>query len=86
MGESKKVMAGEDKEILPRYLAGSTWNARRIAKRNKGSQTPGSKKSALTCQLGPIGGLPRKAFARSRSYKYGAAYAAYCEFGDKVNR
>ncbi len=79
----EEKLAPNDKEIKKKYLAGSTYTPGKL-RRTGGSQTPGHKKNAKTCQLTTIGGLPRKAFARARSRKY-KQYEAYCEFFDKIN-
>lgn len=79
---SEKVPAPHG--VLSRYLAGGTWMAYQAPRKGKSSQTPGSKKAADTCQLTPVGGIPRKAFMRSRSYKLGKAYTEWCRFTDKL--
>ena len=81
MAEGKTIVQGAD--ILPRYQHGGSRNARKVQK-GKGSQTPGKKKGP-TCQLTPVGGYPRKAFLRSRSYKMGEAYSEWCRFMDGLN-
>ena len=68
--------------VKPRHLTGGMWKRRKLSK-GKGSQTPGSAK-VHTCQLTSIGGLPRKAFMRSRSYKY-REYSAWIKFQDQNN-
>lgn len=48
------------------------------------SQTPGHLKNPTTCQLTPIGGLPRKFWGSGRSYKH-KNYTMYCTYMDRVN-
>jgi len=69
-------------DILTRYQHGAGLYARRIRK-EKGSRTPGSKKRSDTCQLSPIGGMPRKFFMYSRAPKRNPvawdAWVAHCK-------
>jgi hypothetical protein len=80
MATDSKIQRGKD--ILPRYLHGASFRARKAEK--KSSQTPGKKK-AISCQLTLVGGLPRKAWSRSRSYK-NKRYSVYCAFMDSLNK
>lgn len=74
----------QGKDILTRYLAGGSWKAKKFAK-GKGSQTPGNKKRSDTCQLSPVGGLPRKAFMKARSYKL-RQYPEWVAFVTQLNK
>ena len=71
--------------VLPKYRSGGQWNRHKIKKIGKRSVTPGKIKGE-TCSLTSIGGLPRKAFTKSRSYKLGKLYELFCNFSDRVNR
>lgn len=78
----RKLEAGND--VLSRYLHGGSYHAVLAKKKVRASQTPGSKKRADTCRLSPIGGMPRKFFMRSKSYKH-PAYVAWVAHCNKVN-
>ena len=61
----------------------SDWKQKKMEKKAKGSQTPGHKKRADTCQSTSIGGLPRKAYTASRGYKL-RNYHEFCEHSDRL--
>jgi hypothetical protein len=84
MKDAELIELAKRSNINVRHMAGGTWNKRKIAKKGRGSQTPGNKKRKDTCQLSPVGGLPRKYWARSRSYK-DRSYGDYCRTMDKYN-
>ena len=72
-------------DIKFKYTTGGSRNAKKIRKKGKGSRTPGNKKRSDTCQLTSVGGLPRKAFMKARSYKL-KQYPEWCDFIAKLNK
>lgn len=80
--KGKEILQGTD--ILKRHLHMGTWKMKKKQK-SKGSQTPGKTKRSDTCQLTPVGGLPRKAFTRARSYKM-KQYPEWVDFVTKLNK
>lgn len=63
----------------------SDYKVRQKHKASRGSRTPGSSKRSDTCQLTSVGGLPRKAFMRARSYKM-REYPTWVKFVSDLNK
>lgn len=63
---------------------GKTWKSSQRVKGARASRTPGKLKGPR-CSLTSIGGMPRKYWTKSRSYK-SLNYREYVEFCKSVNK